>query len=120
MGTQVLLCNPLCAVAYTLAAWRFFADRIPYEEHLLASFYPSQVGANDDVVACPPSSPRCPPAQYWCYDAITFRRKPSLRLPRAVLTVNLGPFVCAQYPEYVRKTYVGIPLLPLPQRHAQT
>jgi len=91
----VLLCNPLCAVAYTLAAWRFFADRIPYEEHLLASFYPSQVGATTQS-----------------------QRKPSLDCP--VLTVNLGPFVCAQYPEYVRKTYVGIPLLPLPQRHAQT
>src|SRR4051812_31669288 len=35
VGTQLLLCNPLCTVLYGLAAWAFFKDRIPYEEALL-------------------------------------------------------------------------------------
>ena len=35
VGTQVLLCNPACVVAFTVAAWRFFADRIPVEEEHL-------------------------------------------------------------------------------------
>mmetsp|Transcript_20349 Transcript_20349/g.20471 ORF Transcript_20349/g.20471 Transcript_20349/m.20471 type:complete len:277 (-) Transcript_20349:27-857(-) len=42
IGTQILLCNPLCTVAYTLASWRFFAIRIPYEEELLVDFYREQ------------------------------------------------------------------------------
>ncbi|KAG6930751.1 isoprenylcysteine carboxyl methyltransferase, partial [Chelydra serpentina] len=25
---QVLLCNPVCVVGYTLASWRFFRERI--------------------------------------------------------------------------------------------
>jgi hypothetical protein len=39
VGTQLLLCNPLCTVAYAYAAWTFFAGRIPYEEALLEEFY---------------------------------------------------------------------------------
>ena len=38
-GTQVLLCNPLCAVAYTLASWRFFEERIRDEEYHLVQFF---------------------------------------------------------------------------------
>lgn len=30
IGTQVLLMNPLCTVAYAGAAWYFFYCRIPY------------------------------------------------------------------------------------------
>lgn len=41
IGTQVLLCNPVCAVLYTLASWQFFAARIPFEEHSLIRFYKS-------------------------------------------------------------------------------
>ena len=40
IGTQVLLNNPFCIVAYTLASWYFFYKRIPYEESLLLSFFP--------------------------------------------------------------------------------
>jgi protein-S-isoprenylcysteine O-methyltransferase len=39
VGTQLVLCNPLCTVAYAWAAWSFFNDRIPYEEALLVEFY---------------------------------------------------------------------------------
>jgi len=40
VGTQCLLCNPLCAIAYAYAAWDFFRRRIPYEEATLNRFYP--------------------------------------------------------------------------------
>jgi len=39
VGTQVLLANPVCVVAYTLATWHFFFDRIPHEEELLVGFF---------------------------------------------------------------------------------
>jgi protein-S-isoprenylcysteine O-methyltransferase len=39
VGTQVLLANPLCALAYAAAAWRFFAERIPVEEDALIDFF---------------------------------------------------------------------------------
>jgi protein-S-isoprenylcysteine O-methyltransferase len=35
IATQVLLCNPICFVLYSYAAWSFFARRIPHEEFLL-------------------------------------------------------------------------------------
>ncbi|KAJ8264888.1 hypothetical protein COCON_G00139870 [Conger conger] len=39
MGTQVLLCNPVCVLAYTLASWRFFRERIEEEEISLIHFF---------------------------------------------------------------------------------
>lgn len=42
LGTQIFLCNPICAVFYTYASWSFFSTRIPYEESLLQRFYPQQ------------------------------------------------------------------------------
>jgi len=39
VGTQLVLCNPICTIAYAAAAWYFFHDRIPYEETLLVKFY---------------------------------------------------------------------------------
>ena len=39
VGTQLLLCNPLCTLAFAAAAWRFFDRRIRVEERLLASFF---------------------------------------------------------------------------------
>lgn len=39
IGTQLVLCNPICTVMYTLASWYFFSSRIPYEEQLLVDFY---------------------------------------------------------------------------------
>ena len=38
VGTQLLLGNPLCAVAYAAATWAFFAGRIPGEEEALLRF----------------------------------------------------------------------------------
>ncbi|XP_036389543.1 protein-S-isoprenylcysteine O-methyltransferase [Megalops cyprinoides] len=39
VGTQVLLCNPVCLVGYTLASWRFFRERIEEEEISLIHFF---------------------------------------------------------------------------------
>lgn len=39
IGTQFILANPLCLVAYTVAAWRFFSERILMEEELLVDFF---------------------------------------------------------------------------------
>ena len=35
----MLLCNPLCVLAYAAATWYFFYDRIPHEEELLHDFF---------------------------------------------------------------------------------
>ena len=45
VGTQVVLANPLCFVAYAVASWRFFADRVPFEEATLRAFYPAEYPA---------------------------------------------------------------------------
>jgi protein-S-isoprenylcysteine O-methyltransferase len=42
IGTQVLLANPLCTVAYTVASWKFFKARITYEEFHLIKFFGKQ------------------------------------------------------------------------------
>ncbi|ETN01328.1 hypothetical protein PPTG_17442 [Phytophthora nicotianae INRA-310] len=42
VGSQILLANPVCAVGYSLVAWSFFHDRIPYEEQLLLGFFPDE------------------------------------------------------------------------------
>jgi len=39
VGTQLLLGNPLCTLAYTVVSWRFFNSRIPFEESCLERFY---------------------------------------------------------------------------------
>lgn len=39
IGTQLLLCNPICLCFYTYASWTFFNQRIPYEEELLQEFF---------------------------------------------------------------------------------
>ncbi|XP_010493452.1 PREDICTED: protein-S-isoprenylcysteine O-methyltransferase A-like [Camelina sativa] len=39
VGTQVMLCNPISTVMFTVVVWRFFAQRIPYEEHFLKQFF---------------------------------------------------------------------------------
>lgn len=39
VGTQILLCNPLCTVAYAVASWKFFSERIRYEEAYLRQFF---------------------------------------------------------------------------------
>ena len=39
VGTQLLLVNPLCAIAYAVAASQFFSDRIRHEEATLADFF---------------------------------------------------------------------------------
>ena len=39
IGTQVLLCNPICLVGYVAASWMFFKDRIEDEEESLILFF---------------------------------------------------------------------------------
>ncbi|GMH16396.1 hypothetical protein Nepgr_018237 [Nepenthes gracilis] len=39
IGTQVMLLNPISAVAFAIVVWHFFAERIPYEEHFLRQFF---------------------------------------------------------------------------------
>ncbi|XP_042485172.1 protein-S-isoprenylcysteine O-methyltransferase B-like [Macadamia integrifolia] len=41
-GTQVMLCNPFCTVGFILVLWRFFSERINFEEHYLRKFFGSQ------------------------------------------------------------------------------
>lgn len=36
---QVVLCNPVCGVAYALTVWRFFRDRTEEEEISLIHFF---------------------------------------------------------------------------------
>lgn len=36
---QVLLCNPLCILGYTVVSWRFFRERIEEEELSLINFF---------------------------------------------------------------------------------
>jgi protein-S-isoprenylcysteine O-methyltransferase len=39
IATQLVLGNPLCAVAYGAVSWSFFSQRIPHEEQALVSTY---------------------------------------------------------------------------------
>ncbi|KAG7520351.1 protein-S-isoprenylcysteine O-methyltransferase [Solea senegalensis] len=39
IGTQILLCNPVCTLGYTIASWRFFRERIEEEEVSLINFF---------------------------------------------------------------------------------
>ncbi|KAK8747784.1 hypothetical protein OTU49_016602 [Cherax quadricarinatus] len=39
VGTQLILVNPLCSIAYTLASWSFFNERINFEEITLINFF---------------------------------------------------------------------------------
>lgn len=42
VGTQIMLCNPLSMLAFALVVFRFFQQRIPYEEHFLRQFFGSE------------------------------------------------------------------------------
>lgn len=39
IGTQILLCNPVCLLGYTVASWFFFKERIEDEEENLIMFF---------------------------------------------------------------------------------
>ncbi|KAJ7281245.1 hypothetical protein O6H91_20G059500 [Diphasiastrum complanatum] len=39
IGTQLMLCNPLCTLGYAVVLWRFFKDRIATEEYFLHHFF---------------------------------------------------------------------------------
>ena len=39
IGTQILLCNPVCLVGYAVASWMFFRERIEEEEQSLILFF---------------------------------------------------------------------------------
>ncbi|WKX88576.1 hypothetical protein Q1695_008318 [Nippostrongylus brasiliensis] len=42
IGTQVILCNPLCVCAYAYVSWHFFNERIYDEERDLVNFFGQQ------------------------------------------------------------------------------
>nr|KYP51104.1 Protein-S-isoprenylcysteine O-methyltransferase B [Cajanus cajan] len=42
IGTQIMLCNPISTFAFAAVVWRFFAQRIPYEEYFLRQFFGAQ------------------------------------------------------------------------------
>eukprot|EP00250_Pteridium_aquilinum_P027112 c3422_g1_i1 orf=113-760(+) len=42
IGTQVLLVNPICTVAYAIVTWHYFAQRIQFEEYFLRQFFGKQ------------------------------------------------------------------------------
>ncbi len=44
-GMHLLLVNPLSTALTLVGAWRFFKQRIPYEEALLLSFFPEEYPA---------------------------------------------------------------------------
>ncbi|KAJ4460107.1 putative protein-S-isoprenylcysteine O-methyltransferase [Paratrimastix pyriformis] len=39
VGTQIMLCNPVCVAAFAYVSWYFFYDRIRYEEYYLVRFF---------------------------------------------------------------------------------
>ncbi|XP_021774249.1 protein-S-isoprenylcysteine O-methyltransferase A-like [Chenopodium quinoa] len=39
VGTQIMLLNPICTLAFAVVVWKFFAGRIPYEEFFLRQFF---------------------------------------------------------------------------------
>ncbi|KAK7069926.1 hypothetical protein SK128_027313 [Halocaridina rubra] len=39
IGTQLILVNPFCTVAYTLTSWSFFYERVYVEEKILIDFF---------------------------------------------------------------------------------
>ena len=39
VGTQLMMLNPVCFIAYTLVSWKFFNDRIVVEEIALLNFF---------------------------------------------------------------------------------
>ncbi|OZC06638.1 isoprenylcysteine carboxyl methyltransferase family protein [Onchocerca flexuosa] len=42
LGTQVMLCNPICLILYSLIGWNFFNERIYWEERYLTCFFGTQ------------------------------------------------------------------------------
>ena len=48
IGTQLLLCNPISVVIYTLVGWLFFRRRIAFEEETLQRQYPREYSSYMD------------------------------------------------------------------------
>jgi protein-S-isoprenylcysteine O-methyltransferase len=40
VSTQILLCNPLSTMAFAYVSFKFFKDRIRYEEYFLCQYFP--------------------------------------------------------------------------------
>nr|CAD2200753.1 unnamed protein product [Meloidogyne enterolobii] len=39
IGTQLILCNPICVISYAIVSYRFFEERIYEEERYLIEFF---------------------------------------------------------------------------------
>lgn len=42
VGTQFVLCNPVCGLIYSIVSWKFFDERVLMEEYMLLSFFGEQ------------------------------------------------------------------------------
>ncbi|VDN55274.1 unnamed protein product [Dracunculus medinensis] len=42
IGTQIVVCNPLCLIAFSFIGWKFFDERIYWEERFLIKFFGEQ------------------------------------------------------------------------------
>nr|CAG4645779.1 EOG090X0CFU [Lynceus sp. MCZ IZ 141354] len=45
IGTQIILCNPICTILYAMASWKFFNQRVYEEEITLCNFFGQQYTA---------------------------------------------------------------------------
>lgn len=52
VSTQLVLGNPICLALYAFVAWKFFASRIPGEEHYLVSFFGEEYREYARAVPC--------------------------------------------------------------------
>ena len=51
VGTQILVCNPVCFVVYAIVSWQFFQERMEEEEQLLLCFFGEQYSQYKENVA---------------------------------------------------------------------
>lgn len=50
VGTQLMLMNPICFVAFLVSVYQFMRDRIEYEDVLLSRWYGAEFDAYRDAV----------------------------------------------------------------------
>jgi protein-S-isoprenylcysteine O-methyltransferase len=55
VGTQLLIANPICAIAFAVTTWKFFSVRIPYEDSHLERLFGAQfLEYKEEVPTCLP------------------------------------------------------------------
>ena len=51
LGTQLILCNPVCFTVYGIVSWQFFAERIYVEEYILLQFFGNDYSKYQEAVS---------------------------------------------------------------------